>query len=41
MASYDLTHVAALRDLRNLANRQKAKTDALKTRVAALENKGA
>lgn len=41
MASYELNHVAALRDLQDLAKRQKAKTDALKTRVEALENVGA
>lgn len=41
MASYDLNHIPALRDLQNLANRQNAKHKALSSRVKALENVGA
>lgn len=39
-ANYDLNHIPALRDLQDLANRQKARTDALKTRMKALEDAG-
>ena len=40
MATYDLSHIPELRDLQDLANRQKARDEALKARVKALENKG-
>jgi len=40
-ANYDLNHIPALRDLQDLANRQKAKSDAIKARVKALEDVGA
>lgn len=40
MATYDLSHIPELRDLQDLANRQKARDEALKVRVKALENKG-
>ena len=40
MATYDLSHIPELRDLQDLANRQKARDEALKARVNALENKG-
>ena len=35
-----LSHIPELRDLQDLANRQKARDEALKARVKALENKG-
>ena len=41
MPNYDLTHIPALRDLQELANRQNAKHKALDSRVKALENNGA
>ena len=41
MASYDLNHIPALRDLQNLANRQSAKHKALSSRVKVLESVGA
>ena len=40
MATYDLSHIPELRDLQDLANRQKARDEALKARMKALENKG-
>ena len=40
MATYDLSHIPELRDLQDLANRQKARDEALKARMNALENKG-
>ena len=36
MATYDLSHIPQLRDLQDLANRQKARDEALKARVKAL-----
>lgn len=40
-ATYDLTHIPSLKHLQDLANRQKAKTNALATRVSSLEKVGA
>lgn len=40
MADYNLSHIPELRDLQDLANRQKTRTDALKSRVKALEDAG-
>ena len=40
-ANYDLTHIPSLKHLQDLANRQKAKTGALATRVSNLEKVGA
>lgn len=40
MATYDLSHIPELRDLQDLANRQKARDESLKARIKALENKG-
>lgn len=40
MATYDLSHIPELRDLQDLANRQKARDEALKARMKALENNG-
>lgn len=41
MASYELNHILSLKHLQDLANRQKGKTDALATRIGALEQTGA
>lgn len=40
MATYDSTHIPSLKHLQDLATRQKAKTDALATRVTNLETTG-
>lgn len=41
MASYELSHIPSLKHLQDLAKRQKGKTDALATRIGALEQTGA
>lgn len=41
MASYELNHIPSLKHLQDLAKRQKGKTDALATRIGALEQTGA
>lgn len=41
MASYELNHIPSLKHLQELAKRQKGKTDALATRIGALEQTGA
>ena len=41
MANYDLNHIPSLKHLQDLAKRQKGKTDALATRIDALEMTGA
>ena len=41
MANYDLNHITSLKHLQDLAKRQKGKTDALATRIGALEQTGA
>lgn len=41
MASYELNHIPSLKHLQDLAKRQKGKTDALATRIDALEQTGA
>ena len=41
MANYDLNHIPSLKHLQELAKRQKGKTDALATRIGALEQTGA
>lgn len=41
MANYDLNHIPSLKHLQDLAKRQKGKTDALATRIGALEQTGA
>lgn len=41
MASYELNHIPSLKHLQDLAKRQKGKTDALATRIDALEMTGA
>lgn len=41
MASYELNHIPSLKHLQGLAKRQKGKTDALASRIGALEKTGA